>query len=44
VFVHEQEGAEWLPFQPFGSFKATTKGGTGRYVSEVAWVKGFGAL
>lgn len=29
TFAHENEGADWLPFEPFGTFKAASKRGAG---------------
>ncbi len=37
VTVCEQEGATWLPFQPLGDIRASTRGGVGRVSREVVW-------
>ena len=38
VIVCEQEGAEWLPFQPFRTIKANEGGNGKRFSNEVIWV------
>lgn len=41
VVCCEQAGAQWLPFRPFATVKATTrKGGEGHTSEEVIWTKG----
>lgn len=41
VVCCEQQGAQWLPFRPFATVKATTRKGGGSHTSdEVVWTKG----
>jgi hypothetical protein len=41
VIACDQAGANWLPFEPVGTFKATAgKQKSSRSVTEVAWIKG----
>lgn len=39
VIVCEEAGADWLPFQPFGVFKASPAKHGGKKCSEAIWIK-----
>jgi hypothetical protein len=40
VMVCEQEGADWLPFRPLGSFRSTPGAGKAARSAEVIWTNG----